>query len=472
MSRFNPARSSLLSKTSSRIDNDSSIGADNTRNDEDFNDENNSNEFDAESYSNSGALAGVLIVGNNGSNTGSFVRRNSSRFGASKGSLKRSNLLQSQNSRSSVVANTNELKVDESSELHNNSNENKNQDFSNPFESSPFVLNEQNNEDLEQPEIKEDSINQIHIAPLPPFNSTSTPMTRSPRHSSSGSSSTSNGNTRSKMNGSANNINLNNHVINSAILEETVTPSSNKSQAPPPPLPSQNNLANIFTTSLNNYNTKQTNIATNQNDMINDNENNAEEEDFDVAFSRFARPGSNVSSASKTNADQQKSFVKIINKSKNSSVSSGSLVEAKITTESHQNSLGSPLSNTVQNKISNPSASLPSIEDNNLLNSKEANLFDGLASKNDSTWKQPSSPQKTSHSSLSNSKKLNFSNDDDDDQIDWASSEDEEIVKQEIESFEKGKTKNSENSPTTNNTNTLERNQVGHFLNLFVSIYN
>lgn len=141
MSRFNPARSSFLSGSSSRLENDSSsnYGNDNTRNEDDF--ENESGEFDRDS-----------------ANGSSFQRRNSSRFGrpAAGGAVKRQLSRRSSNLSTPFIENLNIInensKIEINEDLHGKDNDGETE--------------------------KQNDKESIHIAPLPPFNtnnSTSTP---------------------------------------------------------------------------------------------------------------------------------------------------------------------------------------------------------------------------------------------------------------------------------------------------------
>ena len=136
MSRFNPARSSFISKSSSKMDVDSlSKEGDNTRNDDDFLDENVSNEFDRDDSA-------------NGSST-QFQRRNSSKFSRTGSTLSRH--LSKRVSADATV---------------NNVNTNKNNS------SSDHGIHESSAEHSEM------TASGLHIAPLLPFatsTSTSTP---------------------------------------------------------------------------------------------------------------------------------------------------------------------------------------------------------------------------------------------------------------------------------------------------------
>lgn len=316
MSRFNPARSSFISKSSSKLDNDSASIREEDNNDE-FNDENNSGEFDRDSA--------------NGSS--SFQRRNSSR---NLGGFNR------QNSRRSYLSqnkNVSDFGID-------NSNDN-----------STSTSNNQTNETVKP--------SGLHIAPLLPFTSTSTP-TLTPRD---------NADAKSNNHHSANNQyqtqSQRHPIINSTIDEEMVAPnlkSPNKEQKNKQPTDS---FASIFTASLSEN-------------------NNLKTDDLKT---------------------QQNSSRSTLNQSPGASISSG--------IDSY-NGNKSNLANT-------------SRTDMTFRNDADMEQNKSPKSLNKSTYSNQAIPSiRTSTKSLKQE-----ANDEDDDHIDWASSEDEEIVKKEIATFER-----------------------------------
>lgn len=293
MSRFNPTRSSFISGSSSRLENDSSsnYGNDNTRNEEDFEDENDSVDFDRDS-----------------ANGSSLQRRNSSKFGRSTNApIKRQLSRRSSTLSTPIIENLNI--INKNSKIETNEDDSSNKDS-------------------------------IHIAPLPPFNnSTSTPS-----------------------------LAQRNKKAPAPKSPEKIL--SNKLNSP-----TQNNpdsFASLFAASFSSNNKSDINNSTSSHSTLTQ---------TNTPHTTFS--GSNSTSAS-------------INSSMNQSVLK---------------------QNEIINKPESPRKQAPQPPTIQL---------------------QPPPPLPPLPPSVKAKKNLNYSHDEEDeDHIDWASSDDEEIVKQEIETFER-----------------------------------